>query len=209
MQFCCTLKVSDECSELLFDDKQLKDNNQCDTFHQLFCCSQLNLHLNWNDCLILESIIALTGLKEAEDELEKKIISDTFSVDDLPLNNIKLSIIVDEPYTKLTLEQYNKLKDFIFTTLKVKKYITYPYIRFFFESLHLEWHIPAQAAKHIVKTAISHVNESAFLEHSIVFMKVGNEVFLDCSIKQVRTSGQDLQLLSVAAGKGKGSSYVE
>lgn len=114
--------------------------------------------MNWEQYFILESIIALTELKEAEDELDKykkhmaskmgmKIISDTFSIDDLPPNSIKLSIIVDKPYTKLTAVEYIELKEFICTTLKIQKYVIYPYIKFFFESLHLEWYIPVQAAR--------------------------------------------------------------
>ena len=194
-QFCCALKVSDESSKLLFDDKQLMEINQCGTFHQLFS-SQLHLHLNWEEYYILESIIALTELKEAEDELDKykkymaskmgmRIISDTFSLDDLPQNSIKLLIIVDKPYTKLTVEEYVELKEFIFATLKIKRYITFPYIRFFFESLHVEWYIPVQATGYLIKMA-TNLNESLFHKHSVVFIKVGDEVLFDCTIKQVR-----------------------
>ena len=194
-QFCCTLKVSDESSDLLFDDKQLKEINQCHTFHQLFT-SHLHFHLNWEQYFILESIIALTELKKAEDELDKykkymaskmgmKIISDTFSIDDLPPNSIKLSIIVDKPYTKLTAGEYIELKDFICTTLKIHKYVTYPYIKFFFESLHLEWYIPVQAARYVIKTATS-LNIDLFLQQSVVILKVGDEVLFDCTVKQVQ-----------------------
>ena len=193
-QFCCTLKISDESSELLFDDQQLKNLNQCNTFHLLFT-SHLHFHMNWEQYFILESIIALTELKEAEDELDKykkhmaskmgmKIISDTFSIDDLPPNSIKLSIIVDKPYTKLTAVEYIKLKDFICTTLKIHKYVTYPYIKFFFESLHLEWYIPVQAARYVIKTAAS-LNISLFHQQSVVFLNVGNEVLFNCTVKQV------------------------
>ena len=193
-QFCCALKVSDESSELLFDDKQLKEINQCHTFHQLFA-SHLCFHLNWEQYFILESIIALTELKEAEEELDKykkymaskmgmKIISDTFSIDNLPPNSIKLSIIVDKPYTKLTAGEYMELKDFICTTLKIQKYVLYPYIRFFFESLHLKWYIPVQAARYVIKTAAS-LNISLFLQQSVRILKVGDEVLFDCTVKEV------------------------
>ena len=195
-QFCCALKVSDKSSELLFDDKQLKEINQCCTYHQLFA-SHLHFHLNWEEYFILESIIALTELKEAEDELDKykkhmaskmgmKIISDNFSIDDLPPNSITLSIIVDKPYTKLTAVEYTELKDFICRTLKIQKYVTYPYIKFFFESLHLEWYIPVQAARYVIKTAAS-LNISLFHQQSVVFLKVGDEVLFDCAVKQVNS----------------------
>ena len=193
-QFCCTLKVSDESSELLFDDKQLKEINQCHAFQQLFT-SHLHFHLNWEQYFILESIIALTELKEAEDELDKykkhmaskmgmKIISDTFSINDLPPNSIKLSIIVDKPYTKLTAGEYIELKDFICTTLKIQNYVTYPYIKFFFESLHLEWYIPVEAARYMIKTAAS-LNISLFHQQSVVSLKVGDAILFDCTVKQV------------------------
>ena len=189
-QFCCTLKVSDECNELLFDNKQLKNINQCCTFQQLFS-SQLCLHLNWEDCFILESIVALSELKEAEDELDKykkhmaskigmKIISDTFSMDDLPPNSIRLLVIVNKPYTKLTAKEYIELKDFIFTTLEInsgtyhsrckdiKKNFTYGY-----------------AAKHMIKMATS-LNEKLSIENSVASITVGNEFLFDCTAPQVR-----------------------
>ena len=193
-QFCCALTVSDESSELLFDDKQLKEINQCHNFHQLFA-SHLHFHLNWEQYLILESIIALTELKEAEDELDKykkymaskmgmKIISDTFSIDDLPPNSIKLSIIVDKPYTKLTAGEYIELKDYMCRTLKMQNYVTYPYIKILFASLHLEWYIPVQAARYVIKTAAS-LNISLFLQQSVIILKVGDEILFDCTVKQV------------------------
>ena len=113
-----------------------------------------------------------------------KIISDTFSEDDLPPNSIKLSIIVDKPYTKLTEGEYIELKNFICDILKIQKYVTYPYIKFFFESLHLEWYIPVQAARYIIKTVAS-LNISLFLQQSVVFLKIGDEVLFDCTVKQV------------------------
>ena len=193
-QFCCTLQVSDESSELLLDDKQLKEINQCLNFRQLFT-SHLRFHLNWEQYLILESIIALTELKEAEDELDKymrhmaskmgmKIISDTFSIDDLPENSIELSIIVDRPYTKLTAGEYIELKSFICDILKIRKYVTYPYIKFLIGSLHLEWYIPVQAARYMIKTAAS-LNISLCLQQSVVFLKIGDEVIFDRTVKKV------------------------
>ena len=54
--------------EPLFDGEQLQKINACTTFEALFTI--LCKHWSWEDYSILTRIIATSGLKEADDELE-------------------------------------------------------------------------------------------------------------------------------------------
>ena len=191
-QFCSTLHISDHSDQLMFDDEQLKTIDDSKNFHQLFFSSQLRHHWNWAEYSILEHIICLTKSKEAEDEFKKfgefmaskrgmEIISDEISIQNLPSKVVQLSVILSRPYARLTAEQYLEIKNFIFATLDVKKYITYPYIIFLFSSLRVEWYIPVLAAAHIIKMA--RLCESELKSKSVSFVCVGNDVIIN---EQVR-----------------------
>ena len=60
----------------------------------------------------------------------------------------------------------------------------HPFIKYFIGSLHLQWYVAGEAAAHMIKMAKQ--NEKALLAKSFVFVKIGEEVVLDCySQKQV------------------------
>lgn len=195
-QFCWSLRISDSSDILIFSDENLAQIDKCTSFDQLFC-SNLRKHWSWEEYSILEHIIDLSGSQEAEHELDKykkfmaskiamEIILNTFREDQLPPNCVTLSVIIDKPYTKLTIGEYVQLKEFIFNTLEVKKYIAYPYIKFLFGSLHLQWYIPVQATDHIVMTATR--NHQKFLEEKVVFIEIGEKVVMECQKKKFSAS---------------------
>jgi len=189
--FCSTLHISDNSDQLLFDDEQLKTINNCSSFQELFFASQLRHHWDWAEYSILEHIIDLSKSKEAEDEFQRfgefmaskrgmEIISDTVSIQNLPPKVKRLSVILNRPYAKLTAEQYLEIKNFIFATLDVEKYISYPYISFLFSSLRLEWYIPVLAADHIIKMARLHENE--LLSQFVTFVSIGDDIVLNTQV---------------------------
>ena len=189
-EFCSSLKISDDSDELLFNDKQLKQINQCKTFRNLF--TQLRQHWSWDEYSILQQIIELAESEQSEKELTKykefmaakmgmEIIFDILP--ELPFDAIKLSITVDKPYSRLTVQEYEELKGFIFDTLQVHRYISYPFIKVLFSSIHIEWYVPVQAAYHMIKMAC--IKRVVFVQHSIVFMKLGDEVMVNCAEEQV------------------------
>ena len=49
-----------------------------------------------------------------------KLIPDKYSPDELPVNYVKLCIIIDKPYKSLTLQDFDELRFFIFVTVSVK-----------------------------------------------------------------------------------------
>ena len=190
-QVCSNLTISGNANdELLFNDEQLQKINACSTFNELFTI--LCKHWSWRDYSILTQIIAITGLKEAEGELQlfkarmasyegMKITSGNIPPEAISHDYITLSVIIDKPYQELTLEEFTKLCDFIFKYLDIKHYIALPHIKFLFGSLHLEWYVLKKAAPHMVKMAQQ--NEKIFTSNSVVFIQVDQSVVLDCRAK--------------------------
>jgi len=159
-QFCLYLTISDNSDIPLFSDEQLKKIKICTSFKELF--ELLRQHWSWKEYCILRHIISESESKEAKDELEKyekimgsyfglQLIADNFSPDELPDEYIKMTIIVDKPYKELTLQNFVELRKFIFDQMDVKPYIAHPFIKFLFNSLHLEWYVLQQAVPHMVK----------------------------------------------------------
>ena len=128
--FCCTLKHSDDHYEPLFNDKDVKKIDKCKNFKELFY-SPLRHHYGWNQLDIVETIIRMSELDEAEDELERynqlissnkgtEISSDFVSEDELPPQAIKVSVIQERPHSKkLTVGEYQESRNAIFEPLKV------------------------------------------------------------------------------------------
>jgi len=186
-EFCSALKISDDSDELLFDDNQL---DHCKTFRDLI--TQLRQHLSWDEYSILQHIIDLAESEQSENELTKyeefmaakigmEIIFDTLP--EIPRDAVKLSITVNKPYSQLTVEKYKELKSFIFKTLQVHNYVKHPFIRVLFSSVHFEWYVPSQAAGHIIKMA--NTKGDILIQQCIVFLKVGDEVIINCVEQQV------------------------
>ena len=185
--FCCTLKHSDDCNEPLFNDKDVKKIDKCKNFKQLFY-SPLRHHYGWNQLDIVEAIIRMSELDEAEDELKRynqlissnkktEILSDIISEDELPPEAIKVSVMQERPHSKkLTIGEYQDSRNEIFESLKVKPHTPYPHVIFSLSSLHLYWYVPEHAAEHMRKMA--RMNESLLMKQSIVFIEIDNDVII-------------------------------
>ena len=185
-ELCSNLTISGNSDVLLFSDEQLVKINECTSFQQLF--KILRENWNWKEYSLLKTIITICDSEEAEAELDKfeklmssfcgmKLISDKYSPSELPVNYVKLCITIDKPYKSLTLQDFYELRTFIFEHLDVQKYITLPFIKFLFSSLHLEWYIPMQAVSHIIKMV--HQNRMRFVQKSIVLIRIGDKSILD------------------------------
>ena len=193
-KLCSDLTISDHSDVLLFDDEQMAKINQCTSFQELFTI--LRKHWNWEEYSFLQSIIAESGSKEAEAELDKfqklmgsycgmKLISEKYSPKELPVNYVRLRITVSKPYKSLTLQDYDELRTFIFKHLDVQSYIALPFIMFLFSSLHLEWYVPMQAVSHIIKMVLK--NKKVLFQNSIVMIKIGDKIILDAQRESLST----------------------
>ena len=181
--------ISDNSSELLFDDEQLKMINNCKTFKELFS-TQLRQHWNWFEYSILECIIDLSGSPEAQDELTRyrkymaanmgmEIVSERYSIDKLPSSCIKMRLTLKKNYVYFTAEDYKEVKEFIFNTLEVKQYVAYPFIIFLFASLHLEIYVPKSAADYMIKMV--KIKENLLKKNLFVYIEIGGEVVMNVS----------------------------
>jgi len=193
-EFCSSLKISDNSTQLLFNDEQLKIINDCKTFKELFFSTHLRQHWGWSEYTLLERIIHLSGSQYAEDELKKynefmacnigmNIVSERYSIQNLPANCVKLHLVLNKTYTKFTAEDYKEVKEFIHKTLDIKEYITYPFIIFLFGSLHLEIYAPKQATEYMIKMA--KMKEKVLKENRFIFVQVAGEVVMNASQEQV------------------------
>ena len=189
-QLCSNLTISDSFDELLFSDTQLQKINACSTFSELFAL--LRKHWSYTDYSFLKEIISRTDLKEAKDELQlfktrmasyegMKILSENISPEAISPEYIRLKVIIDKSYRELTLEDFTKLRDFIFKYLDIKHYTALPHIKYLYGSLHLEWYVLKRAAAHMIKMA--KLNEEVFTSNSVVFIQVDQSVVLDSTIK--------------------------
>ena len=187
---CRNLTISDSFDELLFNDTQLQKINACSTFSELF--AMLRKHWSYSDYSFLKEIIARTDLKEAKDELQlfktrmgsyegMKSLSENIPPEAISSEYIRLKVIIDKSYRELTLEDFTKLRDFIFKYLDIKHYTALPHIKFLLGSLHLEWYVLKRAAAHIIKMA--KLNEEVFMSNSVVFIQVDQLVVLDSTTK--------------------------
>ena len=173
-EICSTLTIGNS-DILLFSDEQLDNINKCKSFEELF--KILRRHWSWKEYSLLRNIIAICDSEEANAELDKfeklmssyfgmKLISEKYSPSELPVDYVKLCITINKPYKSLTLQDFYKLQAFIFKHLDVQEYITLPFIKFLFSSLHLELYIPMQAVSHIIKMIC--INKKDLIQNSIV-----------------------------------------
>ena len=192
-QFCSNLKISDNSSDPLFDDKQLEKINNCTTFKELFS-TDLRHHWNWYEHSLLEGIIDLSGSQKAKDQLTiyrkymaankgMEIVTETYSIDMLPSNCTKLRLTLKKTYSKFTAEDYKEVKEFIFKTLNVNQYVSYPFIIFLFGSLHLEIYVPKHAVEYMINMVKT--KEEVLKKSSVVVVQVAEEVVINVSQEPV------------------------
>ena len=98
-----------------------------------------------------------------------KIISENIQPEAIS-EYIKLSVIIDKPYQELTLEDFKKIRDFIFKYLDIKHYTALPHIKYIVGSMCLEWYVFKKAAPHMIEMAQQ--NEEIFTNNCVVFILV-------------------------------------
>jgi len=185
-QDCCNLTISDNSELLLFGSKKLTEIKCCSSFQQLV--NVLQEHFSWKEFSLLKRIISKSGSVEAIVKLtqfeqsmcsacDMNVVSDSLLLSDLPRDYVKLHVKGDNPFQDLTLESFQKFRDFIFQYLDIKLYVALPYITFDVDSQYLEWYVPVQAVPHITEAA---KNDGEMLaEHSISFIQVSDKVIYD------------------------------
>ena len=192
-EFCSYLKVSGSDNTPLFGIEKKTAVDNCTDFRQFF--GIVSQHISWDEHSILSEIIDECGSAEAEKELTQckrkiaiskamEIISSTES--DPPLGFDKFIAIIDRPYRKLTVDEYEEIKKFIFKNLDINHYVSSGYFRVFYSSLHLEWHVTTQAIPHMIKMA--HKRRTVFTKNCYVFMQIGKEIIIGMHTEETSVS---------------------
>ena len=192
-ELCTYLKTSDNANAPLFNEERLAEIKNSKNFSQFF--EIVNQHLSWDEYFILTEIIDECDSDEAEQEFKKykrkmaisnalEIISSAES--SLPPGFEKFCVIIDKPYKKLTVEEYEEIKAFIFTNLDTHRYVTNKYIRVLFDSLHIEWQVTTQAMPHMSKMAYD--QREIFTKNLFVFLQIGKQVIINKHMEQLSVS---------------------
>ena len=192
-EFCCYLKASGNTNTPLFSTEKKSAIDNCRDFREFF--NILSQHISWDEHSILSEIIRVSDSEEAEQEFNQyrrkmaiskalEIISSTES--NLPSGFKKFIVVIDKSYQKLTIDEYEEIKKFIFDNLDVYPYVATGYIRVLFDSLHLEWHVTSQAIAHMIKMA--HQRRAVFTKNYYVFMQIGKEKIIDVHAEQIIVS---------------------
>ena len=192
-EFCCYLKASGDTNIPLFSTENKSAIDNCRNFREFF--NIISQHISWDEHSILSEIIRVSNSKEAEQEFNQyrrkvaiskalEIIGSTESSP--PPGFERFIVVIDKSYQKLTIDEYEEIKKFIFDILDVYPYVATGYIRVLFDSLHLEWHVSSQATSHMMKMA--HQQQAVFIENYYVFMQIGEEKIIDMHAEQILVS---------------------
>ena len=183
--YCLLLRISDSSSESLFSAEKTAKIKDCSNFKQLF--EIVSFHMSWDEHSILTQIVDQCNSVEGQQEIEKfekkmalyqglQIISST-SQPNLSEDFARFCIIINKPYKSVTVEEYTKVKAYIFSNLKTHAYVTVGFIRMLYHSLHIQWVVTTQAVPHMIKNA--HQNKNVFIQENYIFMQIGIEVVID------------------------------
>ena len=184
-EYCALLRISDNSNESLFSTENVAKIKECCNFEQLF--EIICLHMSWDEHSILIQIVDRCKSVEGKQEIERfekkialyqglQIIVDT-SQEIVSEDFAQFCIVINKPYKNVTIEEYTKVKKFIFTNLKTHAYVTVGFIRMLYGSLHIEWLITVQAVPHMIRNAQKSLN--IFIEENFVFMQIGLEIVIN------------------------------
>jgi len=184
-RICLDLKANNT-GELLFNDEQLQKISAFTTFNELFM--MLRKYWSYTEYSILKQIIAIANLGDAKDELKRfekrmgsiegmKLISETILPEEITHEYVIMKVIIDKPYQELTLEEFTRVRNYIFDHLETKHYVALPHIKFLIGSLQLQWYVLKKAAPHMIKMA-QH-NEEIFVNNKVVFIQVDEFIVFD------------------------------
>ena len=188
-ELCCYLKISGNAIIPLFSTEKKSEIDNCRNFKELF--DIVSQHLSWMEHSPLDEIIDECDSNDAVKEFNQykkklgacqalEIISSAES--DPPKGFERACVVINQPYKRLTVEDYERIKSFIFANLDVYRYVTTGYIRVLFDSLHLGWHVTMQAIPHMIKMA--HKQQSLFTKKCYVFMQIGKEIIINMHTEQ-------------------------
>ena len=188
---CSYLTVNKDPNGLLFNEEQQEEINACGNIRTLFT-TKLRYCWRWDDFSSLKQIVQSVDsdghceqlLDQYEEKLSIKMkLQDIYEYcqkqqENLPKGFHKMvAIVQDKIFSRITLEEYRKLKKFVSQHCKVEPYAIYPFIKAGKSSLLLEWMVPLTAVPHMIEMAT--MNADVFITQSFVYLKISSTVIFD------------------------------
>ena len=184
-EYCALFRIADSSNKFLFSAEDISKIKECNNFITLF--KIVSLYMSWDEHSILSQIVDQCNSIEGQQEIEKfekklalyqglQIIS-SISQQNVSEDFAQFCIIINKPYKSVTIEEYTKVKTFIFSHLKTHAYVTVGFIRMLYHSLHIEWVVTVQAVPHMIRNAYE--NKDGFIKRNVVFMQIGVEVVIE------------------------------
>ena len=153
----------------------------------------IRLNMSWDEHSILTQIVDLCNSNEGQQEIEKfekklALLQGLDIISDTPKYKksgdfAKFCIIINKPYKSVTIQEYIKVKSYIFNVLDVNAYVTVGFIKMLFHSLQIEWLVTVQALSHMIKSAYQH--KDIFIKEKFIFMQIGTEVVINDEVSIV------------------------
>jgi len=187
---CCFLTIGSNSDILLFNDDQRNAIEACSKLTTLFR-GRLRNCWKWNNIATLKMIVQSLGsdvCMELIDQYEKKLdakmklkdILEHYEEENLtpPEEYHKMvAIINNKLFSTITKKEYEELKQFISEHCGVEPYVmslsrVSPY-----DSLLLEWFVPATVISHMVEVAKSNI--VSFTKATFVYLKISSTVIFD------------------------------
>ena len=188
---CSCLTIDANPSNLLFNEDQQEAINACSKLRTLFT-TRLRHCWRWDDISFLKKIVqSLDSADHCEqllDQYEKKIfiqmkLQDIHEycqqqAEKLPEGYHKMvAIVQNKIFSRIKLDEYRELKDFISEYCKVESYVISPFTKASVSSLLLEWWIPLTAVPHMIEMAT--INANVFVTQNFVYLKISSTVIFD------------------------------
>ena len=188
---CSFLTIKDSPAVLLFNEEQRKAIDTCNDIRTLFT-DNLRGCLRWDDFSLLRFLVqSLESSEHCEamlNQFEEKIDNQMKLQQiyeqcmqekrDIPDGYDKMVAIVrGKIFSRITKEEYEKLKKFITFHLGVKSYVIPPFDKAAHSSLVLEYFVPVTAILHLVEMAIENMDN--FVKESFVYLRISLTVIFD------------------------------
>ena len=188
---CSCLTVNKVPNGLLFNEQQQEEINACGNIRILFT-TKLRCCWRWDDFSFLKKIVQSVDsdghceqlLRQYEEKISIEMkLQDIYEYCQQQQKNLPegfhkmVAIVQDKIFSRVTLEEYRKLKDFISQHCKVESYVISPLIKGGKSSLLLEWMVPLTAVPHMIEMAT--MNANVFITQSFVYLRISSTVIFD------------------------------
>ena len=187
---CSCLTVEEHSNALFFNEEQQDAIDACGSIRRLFT-KNLRDCWRWDDLSFLKKIVQSLDSADCErllDQYEKKIyvqmrLQEIYECCQEERKNLPegyhrmVAIVQDKIFSRITLEEYKELKDFISQHCKVEPYVISPFTKAGVSSLLLEWMVPMTAVPHMIEMAT--MNANVFIAQNFIYLKISSTLIFD------------------------------